>query len=470
MTQLMPAYGEPITNRIIAGTVTAADTYPTVASIDADGSVCTGTLISTRHVLTAGHCVHNQHGKVVDSRKVVSTFAGKIQRGTRQIFVHPLYTPTGEACRNGSPDAAVLELDTPISGVVPNIISRSLPLPGTRLLLVGYGMLGDGARGQNGAFPDNGKVAFGYTTAERVSSTFISWKFRRERNDSNTAGGDSGGPSFQEIGDTLMLSGITCGGTGNAEWETESYNTRTDILVPWLKTIIPQLPEHNVPPSLKLPRSLQARVGQNFSYSFSLIGGSVDSVTVEGLPEGLALRNGSIRGVPQNEGRFVLTFRAENAFGSTQRTKILIVRKSALKFRIQEVLLSAADPSRKGFTLSVRGHIKTMRVFSVRFPQKLSLNIGGSEHRFVIGKAGGITEWRGRNTIRASIIRSHTGTSHITFQLKLFSYDLVGLIGDSSPSLSDSGEELSPLLIPITLRFAGTRATVIQAVALDSLD
>jgi hypothetical protein len=229
----------PITARIIDGSVGSTNLFPEVAEIFVNGSICSGTLIAPDYVLTAGHCAYDDFGRVIRDMQDVTLIIGNETRGAKSIHVHPKYNNDAEACTEGIPDASLIRLDSPIFNIPSARLASSPPTIGEQLQIVGYGMLGNGKKGQqSGLFPGQGELSYGRIPVDKVGSTFISWRFRANQNSSNTAGGDSGGPAFKTINGERFLSSITCGGTGNAEWGTDSYNTRVDILSHWLNEFI----------------------------------------------------------------------------------------------------------------------------------------------------------------------------------------------------------------------------------------
>lgn len=113
-----------------------------MAVIQVDGNLrCGGTVIASRYVLTAAHCLDG-----VDPATFVVRVGSLDRRGGTAVSVrrgvqHPRYRTSG-----GLYDAAVLELSRPVPEVVPRITlataaSDVLEKPGTPVVVAGWGAL-----------------------------------------------------------------------------------------------------------------------------------------------------------------------------------------------------------------------------------------------------------------------------------------------------------------------------------------
>ena len=189
--------------RIVNGEAT--DAFPSVGIVNGG---CTGTLISPTHVLTAGHCVENGRGGFIADDEGTFTINGQTFR-TVKVTAHPQYNPNDFGAGF---DIAIMELQSPVSGVEPREILRQSPVVGQMLTLVGFGESGTS---QNGSNNDFGNKHVGQTPLEQVTQNHLVWTLDNH-NEANTAPGDSGGPAFVEIDGKLVIAGVTSGGAGNA--------------------------------------------------------------------------------------------------------------------------------------------------------------------------------------------------------------------------------------------------------------
>jgi hypothetical protein len=249
--------------QIIEGTPTSEESYPYVARLNFQGDLlCTGTLITSRHILTAAHCFFGENGqRAVGDTEIVARLNGQ-EVSSSQITIHPAYRAGQYACVEGETDAAIIELSGAVSGVQPvPLLSSPVPL-GATVLLVGYGTEGSGSSGEGNTIPSVGTVNYGSTVVEgfgdspdqnNPDSTYYYWRF--DGGESNTASGDSGGPAFYDVLGERFISGITCGGEGQAEYGTYSWNTRADKIVSWVTSVTGQAPSGPPPSSTPVPPS-----------------------------------------------------------------------------------------------------------------------------------------------------------------------------------------------------------------------
>jgi secreted trypsin-like serine protease len=150
----VPALAGDYEAQVVGGTAVPDGKYPFVTALldQRRGSTayqqqfCGGTLIDEDNVLTAAHCVVNANGdkmptaplRVTVGRTVLNSDQGQV-RGVSRISIHRRY---GEPCGNCH-DAAVLKLESPVSGIEPIRLAasnqNSLERPGRTARIAGWG-------------------------------------------------------------------------------------------------------------------------------------------------------------------------------------------------------------------------------------------------------------------------------------------------------------------------------------------
>jgi V8-like Glu-specific endopeptidase len=219
--------------QVVGGTVGDVNDYPYVVGVvsiywEDDGaggleawqSTCTGTVLSTNKILTAGHCtVDLPLGTtyVIAGRNDLEDDNGGYVGAVASTWTHQLY-----GGYNGAPryDVAVLTLKQPLPGAYTSIPlmlqgDTSAEVDMTAAEIVGYGITASGASDsgilRKAAVPirDDATCTTGlgtpYDTATMVCAgdpvTHV-----------DTCGGDSGGPLIADVGGTPTQVGVTSWG------------------------------------------------------------------------------------------------------------------------------------------------------------------------------------------------------------------------------------------------------------------
>src|SRR5262245_36084037 len=123
------AWAKPPKAKIVEGTRVPVDQYPYVAQLLFEGfTQCTGTLISSRHVLTAAHCFFDDSNTRVVGDRDMTVLLGGQAFNSESVSIHPAYQSRNQACVEGESDAAIIKLATPADGI-PAIGIPDLPPP-----------------------------------------------------------------------------------------------------------------------------------------------------------------------------------------------------------------------------------------------------------------------------------------------------------------------------------------------------
>lgn len=199
--------------------------------------LCTGAAISPLHILTAGHCLDLSNTGTIsilpENVKFYLNFGSNLSHTIQatSLFVHPNYQ--GFANPNFNDDLAVITLSSSLPTGVPiyDLLRQPL-LVGQTLTMVGYGVAGDGLNGHSSGTSSFTRKRVGKNNAdsfqlddENPSSQrkeIFEFDFDGPDSSTNSLGGltlgneiettfgpgDSGGPSFLEINNSLFLAGI----------------------------------------------------------------------------------------------------------------------------------------------------------------------------------------------------------------------------------------------------------------------
>ena len=121
---------------VIGGTPASIDQWPFAAAVLTPTTLCTGTVISSTRVLTAGHCVADPATMMVRTQSP-SAFAGGEVHGVSSVAFAPGFAHQFES------DLAILTLNTPTSATPIQIASAAedaaYTRPGAVLAEAGFG-------------------------------------------------------------------------------------------------------------------------------------------------------------------------------------------------------------------------------------------------------------------------------------------------------------------------------------------
>lgn len=264
-------------------------------------SACTGTLIGTRAVLTAAHCVAAKTPPY-ELMHPVNFYIGGLY-GTRYTaataIVHPSYAGGNNA------DIAVVLLTEDVTDFTPIQISSAPPIVGEEVVLVGYGKTGE----------DSGNFGTMHRAVNIISSVEAQI-FRIEGvggGTGNICNGDSGGPTFAVRNGREVLIGIhstkggVCGQQGN--------DMRLDVFLPWIANQISANPGSSSPTHLPFGATCKAHgdcdsglcaidhpTGQRFCSAQCDVALSTCPLSATCHPIGEIDSNRAICGLPQIQG------------------------------------------------------------------------------------------------------------------------------------------------------------------------
>ena len=234
LTLLLVALAQPVAAgpkpdpRIIGGEPTGVGEYPFMVALlleprggtDFDKQYCGASLIASRWVLTAAHCVEfltsPSEITVVAARTHLDSTEGE-RRAVKAFYIHPDYDPNAI-----SPDVALIELARPINNVTPIRLAGSgddgLEAAGTPLTVIGWG--NTDMRTNKASFPDElREVVVPAVSDARCTEVYKSFLVAATMLCAGQGGvdscqGDSGGPLFATVGGTRIQVGVVSWGIG----------------------------------------------------------------------------------------------------------------------------------------------------------------------------------------------------------------------------------------------------------------
>jgi len=255
---VLATVGASPSSAVVGGSDAAPGEFPSVAEITFGGFACTGTLIDSTHVLSAGHCA-NPTSLVVASPVAwptplidVRIGSNRTGEGERVPVSRVQITPDYLGLFNSRNDLSVLTLSRPSVHAptkVAGAAERSIWNPGVLATIAGWGATEEG-----GDLPDTlQKAQVPITTdayCESVYSDDEGWDFDPEtmvcagypEGGIDTCQGDSGGPLFATAADgSRRVVGVTSWGSGCArEGFPGVYARVADTkLREWVRSVAP---------------------------------------------------------------------------------------------------------------------------------------------------------------------------------------------------------------------------------------
>jgi secreted trypsin-like serine protease len=197
-------------------------------------SACSAGLISPTWIVTAGHCFHDANRNRVSGPVPYPTSA---TLNTANLATSPGETRSVVEVRQTTVnDVALARLSAPVTDVRPLALGTARPSAGQLLTLAGWG-----ATSSVNPVPSN-QLITGVVKIRNVGSSTVLVRGYSPAADTSACLYDSGAPYISTPPGTAPHL-VSVESTGPDCPHTQSETTaRVDVLVPWIRTVVPDLP------------------------------------------------------------------------------------------------------------------------------------------------------------------------------------------------------------------------------------
>lgn len=222
---------------------------------DGTGWACSGTVVASNVILTAGHCAIDENTGEAANPSGYTVVTGSVDwtnaslrnlSAVSQVVVDPAYNP---ATRDA--DAALLVLSRPISAPSVALLTGEAFPAGTAAAIAGWGLTSS-----NGAIPD----VLQWASTVLQSPTYCSDIYSgydstlqlcavdTPSNETATCNGDSGGPLLTSYNNQLVEIGITSYGPTDCDAVSADYFTAIQPQSSWIDSEIAAVQPTPAPP------------------------------------------------------------------------------------------------------------------------------------------------------------------------------------------------------------------------------
>jgi secreted trypsin-like serine protease len=233
---------------VIGGEEAPPGKFPWMAFIvdflpgEEEAAACTGTVLSPTVVLTAAHCVVDEHTGATeepDGFRVVTgavnwTLSERQLTGVMQVIPYPKFLP--QSARDGFGDAALLVLSTPTTAPAIPIATPSdsrLLRIGSHAVIAGWGMTTYGQKDLTESLMW-ARTVVASDRCEGLWGRICAIDFPKGA--SGVCHGDSGGPLLTGSKRGWVEIGIVEAGFGKCTTRRPQLFTRTDLLAKWIES------------------------------------------------------------------------------------------------------------------------------------------------------------------------------------------------------------------------------------------
>jgi len=232
---------QPLKQRIVGGVHAHPNSWPWQVRLQADGGLCGGTLIDTRHVLTAAHCfrtpiVTQNYMVYVGMHDINQPVYGEQKIVAERIFMHEQYNPQTQ-----ENDMAIIRLSKPVT-ISDKINVICLPGPEAHNANETVWVAGWGTTSFQGQTSPILKQTSLHTMPARCGQIYANYNNQKQMcagahgGGRDTCQGDSGGPLMFESNGQWFLNGVVSYGRECALNGYPGVYARVSYYLPWIRS------------------------------------------------------------------------------------------------------------------------------------------------------------------------------------------------------------------------------------------
>ncbi|MCI4624939.1 MAG: serine protease [Candidatus Magnetoovum sp. WYHC-5] len=232
--------------RIVGGTISSSGSWPWQAALvtkgsanDFDGQFCGGSLINSKWVLTAAHCITDDSGNIMAS-STIRVVLGKVQlssSGGERIKVLSIIKHPSYSAEDNTNDIALIQLmqtssQTPVSIASTN--DASLYAASKSATVTGWGLTSEGGSASDDLREVTVPIVSSSTCSSAYTSegvTILDTMLCAGQTGKDTCNGDSGGPLVVQNASAngYILAGITSFGSSSGCAAAGKYGVYTNV-------------------------------------------------------------------------------------------------------------------------------------------------------------------------------------------------------------------------------------------------
>ncbi|KAM0734724.1 Trypsin-1 [Formica fusca] len=230
-------------NRIVGGVETLVNQYPWMALLMYRGQFyCGGTVINSRYVLTAAHCIDKFDETKLTVRIMEHNRNSTSESTTQNFKVEKAFKHSGYSTINYDNDIALIKLREPIK-FQGSMRPACLPEPGKTFagekgIVTGWGAINEGGPVSNTLqevvvpILSNAECRATKYPSRKITDNMLCAGYKQGGKDS--CQGDSGGPLHVEKDGICHVAGIVSWGEGCAQPEYPGVYCRVNRYVTWI--------------------------------------------------------------------------------------------------------------------------------------------------------------------------------------------------------------------------------------------